>query len=250
MPETGTPVEYSLLPEDRSFASLLPAFLFPYIAYVGLGSLPADLIGTDEAGLLRFGVVALLLTLFRKHYRFGAALTPRLILIALAASLGSFALWVASYRLSLALPWWHARLAGAESARPSSVYWVFRAVNSVLLVPVFEELFCRAYLSELFRELPRDAGGFFGSLSRRMDARPTALAAPPLSAASVIGSTLLFTLGHDVSAWIPAALYFAFTTWLYARTRSFALCVLVHALTNLAIAGAVLQGAAMQFLWF
>jgi hypothetical protein len=83
-----------------------------------------------------------------------------------------------------------------------------------------------------------------------MDAHPKALGAPPLSASSVIGSTLFFTLGHDVSAWIPAALYFALTTWLYARTRSFRLCVLVHALTNLAIAVALLRHSEMRFLWF
>jgi hypothetical protein len=66
----------------------------------------------------------------------------------------------------------------------------------------------------------------------------------------VIGSTALFTLGHNMSAWLPAVLWFGFTTWVYARTRSFRVCILMHALTNLAIAIAVVKYPGLRFLWF
>lgn len=248
--ESGGAIDCSLLPGDKSFSRLLPAFLFPYLAYVGLGSLPPHLISPEGAGLLRFAVVAALLAAFRGEYRFGARMTVRQMAIAFAAAAAAFAIWVVSYRLSLALPWWHTHIAAAESSRPTTAYWILRSVNSVLLVPVFEELFCRAYLSELFIGASKGLGGFFPALGRRMDAYPEPLGAPPISTASVIGSTALFTLGHDVSAWIPAMLYFGFTTWVYARTRSFRLCMAVHALTNLAIAAVVWRQPAMQFLWF
>ena len=221
---------------------------------MGLGSVPPSLLSPEAAGALRFAVVAALLWSCRKQYRFGPRPGPRRLpmglLIAVAAAAAAFSLWVVSYRFSLALPWWRPHLAAAESARPSTAYWILRTLNSGLLVPVFEELFCRAYLSELFIGASAGAGGFFRGLGLRMDAFPRPLAAPPLSAASVIGATAVFTLGHDISAWIPAALYFGFTTWLYARTRSFRLCIAVHALTNLAIAGVVWRHPEMRFLWF
>jgi membrane protease YdiL (CAAX protease family) len=259
--ETGAKADYSLLPGDRSFARSLPAFLLPYAAYVGLGSLAPAPLSPETAALLRLLLVPILIWSFRGSYRFGPSLTRRQLWIGFAASVATTLLWVASYRFSLSLPWWRPHLAAAETAHSSLVYWILRTVNSVLWVPIFEELLCRGYLLELlYRKAPAASAteatvdpGTTGSglnIGHRLDEHPQALAAPPLSAFSVIGSTALFTLGHSVSAWLPAALWFGFTTWVYARTRSFRVCVLMHALTNLAIAIAVARYPSLRFLWF
>jgi membrane protease YdiL (CAAX protease family) len=251
-PAPGAP-DYSLLPKDRTFAQLLPAYLLPYAAYVGIGSLPAGPLGPDAAGFARFAVVAALLWHFRKSYRFGPRLTPRQSLAACGGAIAALILWILAYRFSLALPWWRSHLDAAGAAQPSLTYWAMRSVNSALLVPLFEELFCRAYLGELLFGLAPGrgvAGGFSARLGLRMDATPMPLPAPPVVPYAVAGSALLFSFGHDPSAWLPALAYFLFTSWLYARTRSFRVCILVHALVNLAIAGLVLGRPEMKFLWF
>jgi uncharacterized protein len=242
--------DFSLLPKDETFSGLLIPFLLPYAAYVGLGALPAGIVPPEMVGLARFLIVAALLWHFRKRYRFGPRPTPRLLAVSAAASVAALALWVVSYRLSLALPWWRDHLASAEAARPTMAYWTARAVNSALLVPLFEELFCRAYLTELLFGISKGPGGFTSRLGRRIDEYPSPLPAPPLSLFSVAAVAALFALGHDMSAWIPAALYFAFTSWIYARTRSFLVCVVIHGLVNLAIAFMVLLNPGMRFLWF
>jgi hypothetical protein len=250
---------YGLLPRDAGFAQSLPAFLSPYVAYVALGSLPATWLNAGALAAVRFAVVAGLLWYFRKRYRFGPPLTFRLILIACGGAAAALALWVLAYRFSLALPWWRAHLVAAAAADLTTEYWIGRAVNSALLVPVFEELFCRAYVGEFLHGLsgaspahgrPKGFAGLATRLGDRMDERPEALSAPPLSRFAVLGATAIFTIGHDVSAWPAAVLYFLFTTWLYARTGSFRVCMLVHGLVNLAIAGLVLAFPAMRFLWF
>jgi len=244
--------DYGLLPRDKTFSQLLPAYLLPYAAYVGLGSLPTGLLNPVLNGCVRTVAVAALLWSFRKSYRFGPKLTLRHMLIAIGGAVAALALWVLAYRFSLALPMWRSHLI-TEGPAPSLAYVMIRAVNSALLVPVFEELFCRAYLGEFLFGLPADRSGpgdFLARLGRRMDAMPTALSAPPLSVYAVVGAAALFSLGHDMSAWIPAMLYFLFTSWLYSRTRSFRVCVAVHGLVNVAIAGLVYGFPQLRFLWF
>lgn len=250
MADTQAGTDLGLLPRDRSFAQSLPAFIFPYVAYVGLASLPQRLLPPEAADGLRFAVVAVLLWSFRRNYRFGPPLRPGQIAIACAAAPVALALWILTYRLSLALPWWQPRLASAAAARPSDLYFVFRAFNSVLLVPIFEELFCRAWLGELLFGMPAGPGGFSARLGRRMDDHPVALAVPPLSRLSAWGCALLFTIGHNVSAWLPALIYFGVTNWIYRRARSFRVCVVIHGLVNLGIAGLVRAFPDLAFLWF
>ena len=208
--------------------------------------------GPSAAGLIRLVVVAGLLWHFRKSYRLGPGLTPGQCFTALAASVAALAIWVLAYRFSLALPWWRAHLYPADAARPELIPWLLRAAGSTLLVPFFEELFCRAYLGEFLFGLSKDRsgpGGISARLGKRMDEKPMPLPAPPLSGYAVAGSAVLFSLGHDASAWIPAMLYFLFTSWVYFKTRSFRICVLMHGLVNLAIAGLVFAFPDLRFLW-
>lgn len=242
--------DLGLLPRDRSFAQSLPAFLIPYVAYVGLPSVLGRLLAAEASEALRFAVVAALLWWFRKSFRFGPALSAHQVGIAAVTAVAALSLWVLCYRLALSLPWLRPHLASAAAAQPSEAYWVVRAMNSVLLVPLFEELFCRAWMGELLHGLPSGPEGFSARMGRRMDDHPIALVAPPVSRAAVIGSTLFFMAGHNLSSWLAAAVYFLFTTWVYRRTGSFRVCVLVHGLVNLGVAALVRLGPDMRFLWF
>jgi membrane protease YdiL (CAAX protease family) len=123
-------------------------------------------------------------------------------------------------------------------------------LNSVLLVPVFEELFCRGYVGELLHGMPPVPGGFSARLGMRMDERPAPLSQPPLDRRAVYGSALIFVLGHPLAAWPAALAYFALTTLLYRKTRSFRACVLAHACVNLGIALLVMEVPGMRFLWY
>ena len=48
--------------------------------------------------------------------------------------------------------------------------------------------------------------------------------------------------------YLSAVLYFLFTTWLYKKTGSLWVCILIHSLTNLVIAMMV-RYAGMAWLW-
>lgn len=237
--------DFSLLPKDRTFRDLLLPFALPYLAYVALGGLLPGLIGPDLTQIARFLAVGGILLRFRKSYAFGPSLTASQVLLAAAAAVAATALWVAMLRLDLALPFWREKLETANAAEFSLLYAVFRTLNSVLLVPVLEEIFVRVYVQEAALAPTPDAAG-----TGWPDRRPRPLAAPPLSVRAVAVAAALFALGHDLPSMLPAAAYFLLTTAVYARTRSFRSVMLVHALTNLALAILVNTRPDLRFLWF
>ncbi len=241
--------DYGLVPKDRSFLRSFPAYALPYAAYAALASLPHRFLSASAAEALRFLVVGLLLLAFRRAYRLGPRLQWRHAAAAVPAALLALALWILLYRLGLALPPFRAQLDAASAAEPGPAYAVLRTLNSVLWVPLFEELFCRAYVGELLTGMPAGPGGFSARLGMRMDERPSALSEPPTDRRAVLGSAIIFSLGHPLSAWPAALAYFALTTVVYRKTRSFRACVLVHALVNLAIAVLAIAVPGMRFLW-
>jgi membrane protease YdiL (CAAX protease family) len=96
---------------------------------------------------------------------------------------------------------------GIEHVRthPSERWWMF--VMAVLFAPVAEEYLFRGLL---FRALDREWGGW------------RAMAA----------SSLFFAIYHPPPAWLPVAIVGLFNAWAYQRTRSLAVCVIVHAIYN------------------
>jgi hypothetical protein len=237
--------DFSLLPADRSFRDSLPAFALPYFAYVGLGTVLPQFLGPDLTQAVRFLVVLGLLLYFRRNYRFGPSLRPFHYALGLLFALVATGLWVATLRGMLALPGWSPRLAAAEGTEFSLLYAVLRTANSVLLVPIFEELLTRAFIPELLLPPRKDAEG-----RGMLDRFPPALSAPPLAAGTVAMAALLFALGHDLPSVLPAILYYVFTAAIYFKTRNFRLLILIHALTNLALAGLVFWRADFRYLWF
>ena len=94
----------------------------------------------------------------------------------------------------------------------------------------------------------RRGRGFLRSLVETMDEKPATGARLPLNLASVAFTTALFTAGHAFSEYPSAVLYFSFTNWIYRRTGSIWVCILIHAWTNLLVALLVRFGG-MRFLW-
>jgi membrane protease YdiL (CAAX protease family) len=120
----------------------------------------------------------------------------------------------------------------------------------VVLVALFEELFTRVYLLGWFHQagLQRREKGVVDAVLDTLDQPPQNFGRLPLSAFSVILATLVFAGGHQPQEYLSAVLYFALTSWLYHRTGSLWACILVHGLTNLAIALLSRYGG-MGFLW-
>jgi uncharacterized protein len=241
--------DYGLLPHDKTFSQLFLPFALPYFAYVGLGVIPHSLVSIEILGMLRFLFVAVLIWFYRKQYRFGPRLTSRQIGIALVAGMVATFIWVLTLRFSLALPFWRNHLVESPLTVLTPFQWFLRAASSTLLVPIFEELFCRAYFGAFLNRVPEGKGSFSSRLALKLDYYPEPMLGPPLSKLSILGTTLIFTLGHDLSSWMAAILYFLFTTWVYAKTRSFRICILMHGIANFSIALLVLLWPVMHFLW-
>ena len=243
--------DYGLLPKDRTFGRSLPAFIFPYLAYAALAS-PHRLLSPIAAEALRLGVVGILMLCFRRAYRLGPPLTARQAAAAVPMALLALGVWIFLYRATLALPlpWFRTQLDLAAVSDPGPAYAVLRALNSTLLVPLFEELYCRAYVGGLLAGMPASPGSFTARLASRMDAYPDPLAEPPTRGIAARGGALLFMAGHGVAAWPAALAYFGLITPFYRKTGSFRACVLVHGLVNFGISILAQTGPGMRFLWF
>jgi CAAX prenyl protease-like protein len=105
---------------------------------------------------------------------------------------------------------------------------VFRVIGAVLVVPVMEELFWRAFLirwveAENFKSVPV---GTFGWRSFAI-------------------TVALFGLEHD--QWLAGLICGALYNWLLYRTRSVWACVVAHAVSNAALAAWVLTRGDWKF---
>lgn len=237
-----------LLPLDRSFYGLLLPYFAPYLIFVAISSIPEAMVPMETAQGINLLATGAALLYFRKIYRFGS-LKPLHGLIALLALPVALSAWI--------VPFFGLKILGISDVITTvdgpSLSWLsfwLRVINSAILVAVFEELFMRVYVMGWFYQagLQREAKGLIGSLSATLDQYPAALGALPLSTFSVIGTTLAFAAGHQIHEYLSAVFYFLFTTWLYKKTGSLWVCIIVLALTNIAITLLAKFGG-MGWLW-
>ena len=236
---------FSKLPSDRTFLQLLFPFLTPYLLYAGIASLFPAAAGAPWLQGAKLAVVGLALAAFWKAYRFGAFRTRDLWVACAAAPIATL-LWVGplcGWQVLHGLP------LDTPGRNPAGGF-ALHLVNSVLLVALFEELLLRVYMMEwAFQADTHRAGrGLLKALMETLDEKPAACTRLPLSLFSVAVTTILFTAGHPLSAYPSAVLYFSFTNWIYRRTASLWVCILIHAWTNLLIA-LLVQFAGWRFLW-
>lgn len=237
-----------MLSRDRSFYGLLWPYFAPYLIFVAISSLPDTMVPAEMPHAIKLMATGGALFYFRKTYRFGP-LSPMHGLIALLALPVALAAWIG--------PFYGLKMLGITDVitavdRPSITllgFWL-RVINSAVLVAVFEELFMRVYVMRWFYQAgpQRPAKGLIGSIADTLDQHPAPLACLPLSTFSVIGATIVFTAGHRTHEYLSAVLYFLFTTWLYKKSGSLWVCILIHGLTNLAIALLAKYGG-MAWLW-
>jgi membrane protease YdiL (CAAX protease family) len=237
-----------LLADNRSFQDLLWPYLIPYLVYVAISSIPDSLFPAEGAQALKLTATALVLLWFLKHYRFGP-LKPVHGGIALLALPVALICWIGPFYLLTASGISEVVSVGAGKTF-STTYFYLRVLNSTVLVAVFEELFIRVYVMGWLHQagLQRQEKGAVASMLDTLDQRPQRLNALPLSSFAVIGTTIVFAAGHQAHEYLSAVLYFLFTTWLYKKSGSLWVCILIHGLTNLAIA-LLVRYAGMGWLW-
>ncbi|GAB6908060.1 putative Abortive infection protein [Desulfosarcina cetonica] len=239
-----------LLPKDRTFQQLLVPYLCPYFLFVALSSLPTGWLGSTPTQIVKLFATATLMAAGWRTYRFGRLTAEHVgvsilaLPLALGAWLGPLFLVKAAGMMPLGEP-----VTGDDVH--NTLYFGLRLFNSAILVAIFEELFMRVFVMQWFYQAgrQRQAKGLLGSLIDTLDQRPAAeLKTLPLSVFSVIGTTLVFTAGHPIYAYPAAVAYFLFTTWLYKKTGSLWVLILIHGLTNLAI-GLLVRYGGMHWLW-
>lgn len=235
-------------PTHATFQQLLIPYLGPYFIYVALSSLPDGFIAPGLSQLLKLVATVLLMGIYFRTYRFGR-LTAGNVMVSLLAFPVALVAWLGM----LLLIKWMGVADGSENTAArvtSDLYFWVRLFNSVVLVAVFEELLMRVYVMQwLFQaDGQREKKGILSALLDTLELHPIRLTALPLSRFSVIGATLVFTAGHHLHEYPAAIAYFLFTTWLYKKTGSLWVCILVHGLTNLAI-GLLVRYAGMGWLW-
>ena len=169
---------------------------------------------------LKTVAVAGALWFFRKEYE---ELRPNISWLAVAVGLIAIAIWIALDPL-------YPKLSHATVFDASGRWWFIgcRVAGAVLVVPVMEELFWRAFLirwlvDEKFKGVP--VGKFTWP-----------------SFAITVG---LFGAEHN--QWLAGLVCGALYNWLLYRTRSVFACVVAHAVSNAALAGWVLARGDWKF---
>jgi membrane protease YdiL (CAAX protease family) len=248
MPTPSSEYAAQLLPNDRSFSDSLCAYMAPYLIYVAISSLPETMIASGMMQALKLTGTGLAILYGRKIFRFGK-LRPIHALIALAALPAAMLSWIGPFYLLAGLGW--IDFASLPQLQTYTALYVFlRLVNSVILVAIFEELFIRVYVMGWLYQAgeQRLEKGIIRSIVHVLDQRPTFTSVLPLSIFSVVGATIVFAAGHHSLEYLSAMLYFLFTTWLYKKSGSLWVCIIVHALTNLGVGLLAVYGG-MGWLW-
>ena len=199
--------------------------------------------------IIKFTLVSVILLYFRRSYRFGvfrlsdfivSLLVTPLLLVGWILPLMGY-MWLTSNPTTTSI----------TSIQSADIYFCTRLINSVILVPIFEELLCRVYLMNLLHDSRTNDGEktVIDRILCTFDGLPDIQKITCFSLFSLIGTTLIFTLGHDISSYISAIIYFSLTNLLYWKTKSLWVCIFTHSFTNLGIA-LLVKYKELNFLWF
>ena len=210
---------------------LLLPYALPYLAYVGLASIPTAVLAPHLNYLCRLVVVPLLLVWAWRWY---CPLTgPRSLFGSIAtgavAGIAGLLLW-----LALLAPFVH-----PDAASPWTLPGFFlRLLSAGLVVPLFEELMMRGFVFRLALQWDQARrGGQPDPLRVALDQRSINEVRPGAwSWPAIIVSTLAFTSGHTMAEWPAAVAYGLLMAWLAIRRQDLIACIVAHAVTNIALA--------------
>jgi uncharacterized protein len=235
-----TELELSMANQKALLSRTVPFVLF--MIFIGVneaaqllvrqGLLDIDPLSLNGLYPVKAVVVALVLFYFRKEYRefcWQDLVQGKQMAAALLVGLATCALWVVT-------DWTNPVSGVPQGFNPASfsegpvrvLMTSTRIAGAVLVVPLMEELFWRSFLLRYL-------------IDQDFESVPVGSFTWP----SFLATTVLFGLEHHfiVAGMLAGAVY----SLLLYRTRSLALCVLAHAVTNLALAGYVLYTGKWYF---
>ncbi len=201
----------------------------PYVVPMGIYSL--FLLMQTNANLLwvypaKTIAVAVALIYFRKEYE---ELRPGFSLLAVIVGLLAIAIWIG-------IDPFYPKFGNSAVFDPTAIsplaqlnmFLVFRILGAVIVVPVMEELFWRAFLirwlvNENFKSVP--VGTFTG-----------------LSFGVTVGM-----FGAEHYQWLAGLICGALYNWLYYKRKDVFACVIAHAVSNAALAAWVLSRGDWKF---
>jgi hypothetical protein len=223
-----SPAGVEVCDEKRSWPYIVP--FATLMLFLGLGGILPG--GVPWSYPLRTVAVATVLLVCSRHL---IRLRPSRGLLSVLMGVAVFAIWIApgllwpGYRHNWLFenPLFHR----AGSGAPQAGWWflAIRAGGSVLLVPIVEELFWRAWLmrwlvSHKFHEVPL---GYYAAQAFWI-------------------SALLFASEHGIYWDVGLAAGLAYNWWM-VRTKSLADCILAHAVTNACLAAYVLLAGRWEY---
>ncbi len=169
---------------------------------------------------LKTVAVAATLWIFRRHY---TELKLGFSWSAVLVGLVVIVIWIA-------IDPFYPKMGGGTPHDPTGnlFFIVFRIIGAVLVVPVMEELFWRAFLirwlvNEDFKSVPVGTFTWF----------------------SFAATVVLFSLAH--TQWLAGMFCGVLYNWLYYRRRDVFACVIAHAVSNAVLAAYVLVTKEWQF---
>jgi hypothetical protein len=210
---------------------LILPYAAPYLAYVGIASVPEQILAMEISYSLRLIVVPLLLAWAWRWYcplRGPCSLTGSVAVGTVAGLLG-LGIWI-----GLLTPF-----TTTEQGQPwSTTAFVFRLFSAGFVVPLFEELMMRGFIFRLALQWDTLRKNRVDSpLHRALDEHSVNQVLPGAwSWTAVLLSTLAFTSGHALPEWPAAMAYGLLMSLLWINRKDLVACIVAHAVTNIALA--------------
>ncbi len=211
-------------------ALLLP-FFAPYFAYVGIASLPGDVISMELNYCLRIVVVTGLIVWAWKWF----------VPLSFAGTRGTSIVWGILTGLAGVVLWCLLLAPFTDSFQGTS--WstqgfFLRLFAAGLLVPIFEEIAIRGYVLRLALQWDR------ARRTNGKDALVTALDDSTIfdvkqgdwTWPAVLISSIAFTVGHTSPEWAAAFGYSLLISWLWIKRGDLLSCIVAHGTTNVVLA--------------
>nr|WP_320009899.1 CPBP family glutamic-type intramembrane protease [uncultured Desulfobulbus sp.] len=221
---------------------LILPYAAPYLAYVGIASIPEHVLPMEVSYSLR--LIAVPLLLFWGWRWYCPILGPRplwgSVITGSIAGIVGLILWIVLL----------APFTSPEETEPwSLVAFLFRLLSAGLVVPIFEELMMRGFVFRLALQWDQlRKKGSKDPLHTALDEHNINEIKPGAwSWAAVLFSTLAFTSGHTTQEWPAAVAYGLLMTFLWVWRKDLIACITAHAITNITLAWFVYATGSWQY---
>ncbi len=217
-------------------------YIAPYLAYVGIASIPSEYLPVEFNYLFRIiTVLSLLCWAWRWYSPLKGPRSPWIsTLVGAGVGIIGMVIWVALL----------APFVSTDDLQPWSSHAFFlRLLGAGLLVPVFEELMMRGFVFRLAFQWDHARKTAKGRpLNIALDERSVNDVPPgSWSWLAIIFSTLVFTSGHTMQEWPAAVAFSLLMAFLWVQRKDLVACITAHAVTNITLAVYVLSTGNWQY---